>query len=103
PLAKLGACFSLPGYVAHERKDRQREAFKHVSPERFLIETDAPDQLLPDNLNRHPLIDPATNKPINPPANVAAVYQSVSQMLGESEESLAVRVEENFLRLFGHP
>ncbi len=47
PLAELGAYFSLPGYFAHERKSKQREAFWHVPPERLLLETDAPDQLLP--------------------------------------------------------
>ena len=45
PLAKLGAHFSFPGYFLHERKLRQREAFRQVPPDRLLIETDAPDQL----------------------------------------------------------
>ncbi|HMP82585.1 MAG TPA: TatD family hydrolase, partial [Verrucomicrobiota bacterium] len=48
PLAKLGAYFSFPGYYLHERKQRQRESFKHVPPDRLLVETDAPDQSLPD-------------------------------------------------------
>ena len=47
PLTELGAYFSLPGYFAHERKTRQREAFLKVPPDRLLIETDAPDQILP--------------------------------------------------------
>jgi len=32
---------------------------------------------------------------------VAAVYQGLAEFLGESLESLAGRVEENFLRVFG--
>ena len=100
PLAKLGAYFSFPGYFAHERKVRQREAFKHVPPERLLIETDAPDQLLPDALNANPLTDARGGKALNHPANLGAVYRCVAELLDESEEKLAVRVEENFRRLF---
>ena len=100
PLAKLGAYLSFPGYYAHERKTRQREAFKQVPLDRVLLETDAPDQPLPDELNAYPLTDPATGKPINHPANLRAVYRFASRMLGEPEEKLMARMEENFLRLF---
>jgi len=101
PLAKLGAYFSLPGYFAHERKSRQRETFRHVPPDRLLIETDAPDQPLPDERNRHPLTDPATGRPVNHPANLRGVYEFAAELLAEPVESLAGRVEENFFRLFG--
>ena len=100
-LAALGAYFSLPGYFAHERKARQRGTFRHVPSDRLLIETDAPDQLLPDERNRHPLVDAASGKPVNHPANLAAVYEFAAELLGEPVEPLAARVEENFLRLFG--
>jgi TatD DNase family protein len=98
-LAKLGACFSFPGYFLHERKSRQREAFKKVPPEKLLIETDAPDQLLPEAKILHPLAD-ASGKPLNHPANLPAVYFGLAEFLGEKVESLAARVEENFLRVF---
>jgi TatD DNase family protein len=98
--AKLGAYFSFPGYFLHERKLRQREAFKKVPPARLLIETDAPDQLLPEEKNLHPLAG-ADGKPLNHPANLAAVYAGLAEFLGEIPESLAARVEENFLRVFG--
>ena len=101
PLARLGAYFSIPGYFAHERKSRQRETFRHVPPDRLLIETDTPDQLLPDERNRHPLSDPLTGKPLNHPANIRAIYEFTAELLGESVESLASRVAENFHRLFG--
>jgi TatD DNase family protein len=101
PLAGLGAFFSLPGYFAHERKHRQRETFRHVPRERLLIETDAPDQSLPDAWNRFPLTDAATGKPLNHPANLAAVCEFAAELLGEPLESLAACVEENFRRLFG--
>jgi TatD DNase family protein len=101
PLAELGAYFSVPGYFAHERKARQREAFRHVPPDRLLIETDAPDQLLPAERIQYPLTDPATRKTVNHPANLGAVYRFVAELLGEPLEPLAERVEENFRRLFG--
>jgi TatD DNase family protein len=102
PLADLGAYFSMPGYFAHERKGRQREAFRHVPAERLLIETDAPDQLLPNKRIQYPLSDTATGKPINHPANLRSVYQFVAELLGEPLESLAQRVERNFFRLWGY-
>jgi TatD DNase family protein len=103
PLARLGAYFSIPGYFAHERKARQRETFRHVPPDRLLIETDAPDQLLPDERNQYPLKDALSDKPINHPANLGAVYRFVSELMEEPLGSLASRVEENFQRLFGSP
>jgi TatD DNase family protein len=100
PLAELGAYFSLPGYFAHERKLRQREAFRHVPSDRLLIETDAPDQLLPEDRTAYPLSDAASGKAINHPANLGAVYRFAAEWLNEPLEKLAARVEENFARLF---
>jgi len=97
---KLGAYFSFPGYFLHERKLRQRGAFKHVPPDRLLLETDAPDQLLPEDRNRFSL-NGADGKPLNHPANLPAVYQGLAEFLGEKAESLTARVEENFMRVFG--
>ncbi|HEY5912330.1 MAG TPA: TatD family hydrolase [Verrucomicrobiae bacterium] len=101
PLARHGAYFSLPGYFAHGRKDRQREAFRHVPPDRLLIETDAPDQPLPPERVRYPLPPSTEGKPLNHPANLGAVYQFAAELLGEALGTLAPRVEKNFLRLFG--
>lgn len=100
-LAELGAYFSLPGYFAHERKDRQREAFRHVPPDRLLIETDAPDQQLPASRVKYPLTDSATGKPLNHPGNLGAVYEFAAELYQEPLPSLASRVERNFRRLFG--
>lgn len=109
PLARLGAYFSFPGYFLHERKARQRETFRHVPPDRLLIETDAPDQLLPEpppapscepETPRF-VIDPATGRRWNHPASLGAVCQGLATFLGQPVETLAARIEENFLRLFG--
>ncbi len=100
PLAKLGAYFSFPGRFAHERKARQREAFKAVPAERLLVETDAPDQHLPDALNRYPLAS-AGGKPLNHPANLRAVYEALAVVREQPVETLAAQAEENFRRLFG--
>lgn len=101
PLAKLGAHFSFPGYFMQERKARQREAFKLVPADRLLIETDAPDQLLPEAANAHPLADARTGKPLNHPANLPAIYQFMADLRGVPLAELAAQVEQNFERLFG--
>jgi TatD DNase family protein len=100
PLAKLGAYFSFPGYFMHERKTRQREAFRAVPLDRLLIETDAPDQLLPDSKTRFPLAD-ANGKPLNHPANLLAVYEFMAMERGMQLSGFATQIEENFQRLFG--
>ncbi|MBT6790209.1 MAG: TatD family hydrolase, partial [Verrucomicrobia bacterium] len=96
PLAKLGAYFSFPGAFAHDRKTRQRDAFRQVPAERLLIETDAPDQALPDDRVAQPL-----SQAINHPANITAVYGAAAELLAQAPNDLAKRMEENFVRLFG--
>jgi TatD DNase family protein len=110
-LAGLGACFGFPGYFLHERKARQRETFRHVPLDRLLVETDAPDQAPPDPGLRSSgaahssfcrLSDPANNRPINHPANLAFIYNGLANALGVGLDRLAAQMEENFARLFGH-
>lgn len=99
PLAELGAYFSLPGYFAREDKGRKREAFLLVPPDRLLIETDAPDQALPEVRITHRLVG-SDGTPLNHPANLPAVYAFAAELYGEPLEALAQRVEANFKRLF---
>lgn len=98
---ELGAYFSLSGYFAHERKAKQREAFKLVPLDRLLLETDAPDMWPPERWNDHPLTDPANARPLNHPANLAAVYRFAAGFLELEQQQLVTVVEENFHRLFG--
>lgn len=98
--AKLGAYCSFPGYFLQERKLKQREAFKHIPLDRLLVETDAPDQLLPEDKILYPLAATGSQL-LNHPANLVAVYSGLAEFLGEKTESLAARVGENFLRIFG--
>lgn len=95
----LGAYFSLPGYYAHERKERQRETFRHIPLDRLLIETDAPDQMLPAEQGRA-LKDIVTGKSINHPANLVEVYEFATRLRGLPLEELSRQVEENFNRFF---
>jgi TatD DNase family protein len=101
PLARLGAYFSFPGYYAHERKARQRDTFRHIPADRLLIETDAPDQRLPEELNRFPLTDAKTGRPVNHPANLIAVYQYAAELRQVPLAAFTAQVGQNFLRLFG--
>jgi TatD DNase family protein len=99
PLADLGAYFSFPGYFLRQGKERQRETFRHVPQDRLLVETDAPDQSLPEELVRHPLPNDGV-KPVNHPANLVVVYEKLAVGLNEPMDEFAQRIEANFLRLF---
>ena len=50
--------------------------------------------------NSHPMAA-VDGKPLNHPANIAAVYAGLAEFLGEEPDFLADRVEENFQRVFG--
>lgn len=100
PFAACGAFFSFPGYYLHPRKEKQREIFRFVPADRLLLETDAPDQLPPDDRITHALCD-ATGLPVHHPANLAAVHAGLAEILRENPENLATRLEANFRALFG--
>lgn len=103
-LLKLGAVFSFAGYFLHARKAEVREVFLRLPLEQILLETDAPDQCLPPELDHYPLMDPGQPKRrINHPANLATVYREFAQLRGISERDLQQILGENFRRLFGEP
>lgn len=99
-LVRLGAYFGFPGYFLGERKQRQRETFRRIPIERLLVETDAPDQCLPEALDRWRLGD-ASGRRINHPANLRAVIEGLAAWLGMEVAALGTRTAENARVLFG--
>jgi TatD DNase family protein len=97
---KLGGYFSFPGFFLSPGREMKLEVFRHVPAERLLIETDAPDQNLPSDLDLYKLTEEDHGKRINHPANISAVYAGLARFLGQDLESLANRVEQNFRSLF---
>lgn len=88
-LARLGAYFSFSGYFLHARKQKVREAFRKVPPDRLLFETDAPDMLPPETAVSHPL-----DGNLNHPGNLGAIAREASAFLDTASAG------ENFRRFF---
>jgi Tat protein secretion system quality control protein TatD with DNase activity len=93
PLADLGASFSFAGYFLNPSQEKKRAAFQLVPEDRLLIESDAPDQPLPAELDEFSLTDPDTGKRLNHPGNIPVIYRHWPAAAPE-------RVEANFLRFF---
>ena len=75
--------------------------FKDIPTERLLLETDAPDQLLPQELDSYRLLSTvAPHVAVNHPANIKAVYAGVAALRGVTIDSLATQIESNFKTLF---
>lgn len=103
PFTRLGGYFSFCGYFLHLRKESVRETFRQIPIERFLVETDAPDQALPENLERIPLAD-TEGKRLNHPGNLRLIYEAAAELRGMPLEEFAARIEANFTRLWpGNP
>lgn len=99
-LVHLGAYFSFSGYFMHERKKNQWHTFQQIPAERLLIETDAPDQMLP--LGQGMVWKaPDQDHSVNHPANLKLVYEFAARLRELPLPELTRQVEENFLRLFG--
>ena len=95
--AKLGGYFGFPGAHLAPQKLKRREAFHVVPRDRLLVETDAPDQPLPEPAF---LISDSAGRSWNHPANLAAVYRGLAEFLDEDPAALAAEVGANFERLF---
>ncbi len=96
-----GAWFSCSGYFLHPRKLSHLESFRQVPPDRFLLETDAPDMAPPERFHIHSLPGDSPNR--NHPANLLAIATGIANAFGEPVESLISRTTENFHRFFGRP
>lgn len=98
---KLGGYFSCPGFFLKPGREMKIKVFEHVPAERLFLETDAPDQNLPEHLDRYQLLSNIDQVRINHPANITAVYEGVATLRQTSVEKLAEQIEQNFRALFG--
>jgi len=83
---KLRAYFSFSGYFLHPRKEKVRQVFKKLPPERILIESDAPDMALPNP--EFPL-----NK-LNHPANLRQIAKELASLTALKPELFSVNTAE---------
>ena len=85
----LGACISFSGSVTRPDNKKVRKAVQAVSRERLVLETDSPD-ILPTGLSA----------PMNEPAFVRAVLETVALLRGEDVEDVAAYTCANAQRIF---
>lgn len=97
----LGAYFSFSGSFLAERKTRQQAAFRAIPVDRLLVETDAPAMPPPPPWLTHSLPPSPEGRPVNHPANLAAVYRGLADLRRIPEPELRGMVADNFRRLFG--
>lgn len=98
--SKLGARFSISGYFAIPRKADRKHVFQKVPFDRLLIETDAPDMSLPENLRMYHAGNDSDKIPINHPGNLRAIYHFAAGWLGCSFGQLKKQVLSNFRQMF---
>ncbi|MCB1235134.1 MAG: TatD family hydrolase [Verrucomicrobiae bacterium] len=95
----LGARFSFSGHFLAERKSAVREIFRTLPEDRILVETDAPDMRLPEELDRFRLQSPA-GEPLNHPANLAVIARELARLRETPWEDFVRRLDANARRLF---
>jgi TatD DNase family protein len=88
PLVRRGAFFSFSGAITFERNIHGRAAAAAVPQDRLLIETDAPDLFPTQKLNPTGLINSDGN-PVNEPANLLLVAQTIASLRGLTLEEVA--------------
>jgi TatD DNase family protein len=99
PLVRRGAFFSFSGAITFDRNLNGRETVKAVPLDRLLIETDAPDLWPNLNQDRSAFKD-ITGKPVNEPANLTLIAQTVADLRGLPAEELAAITFQNATTLF---
>lgn len=96
-MERAGAYFSFNSYFMHERKGKVREAFRRVSLERLLVETDAPAMAPPGGYWH----EGAEIGKVNHPLNLLPAYQALAEIRGMGVNELRRQVAANFTRFFG--
>lgn len=87
---RLGLHISFGGSLTRSGNRRGRRSIVAVSPERLLIETDAP------------AMNPSgSTTEVNEPANLRLVLRTVAQVLGVSASQVAEQTNRNAVTLFG--
>lgn len=97
---ELGAYFSFSGYFLHPRKATTREVFRQIPLDRLLIETDAPDQPLPEDLDQFRHIPSESNARVNVPGNLPVIYQGLAEIRDIPMKDFPNTINANFARLF---
>jgi TatD DNase family protein len=88
-LEKLGCYISFSGSILIPGNKRAAESLKRVSPDRLLIETDAPD-----------ILPRGAPGPHNVPANLPIIMNKAAEILGAPPETIAALTYDNGMRLF---
>lgn len=98
----LGAYFSCAGNYLAPSKRHKLEVFSHVPLDRLLVETDAPDQLLPAEAD--PLLVPGsdTSSALNHPANLPSIYKGLAELRKMPLSEFTDQISQNFQRLFNN-
>lgn len=97
-LTERGAYFSFNGRFLEPRHRERQEVFRHVAPERLLVETDAPAMAPAPGWAEFELPPDPEGHVLNHPANLRPAYRGLAELRGESLAALVARVEENFQR-----
>lgn len=98
--AKLGAYFSFNGAFLDRRKQRLREVYAAIPPDRLLVETDAPALRLPVELEKFPPFPVEDGSLAGHPANLIAAYEGLAEIRNTLLAVLAAQVEGNFQAFF---
>jgi TatD DNase family protein len=101
PFVERGGYFSLSGASLSPKRHGDLSLFGEIPFDRILVETDAPDQLPPDALDRWKLHSPTDGERMTHPLSIELSYAAVAHVRGVSLEAFSQQVDENFRRLFG--
>ncbi|MEM0969510.1 MAG: TatD family hydrolase [Verrucomicrobiota bacterium] len=86
--------FSFAGYFLRTGKQNVRDVFRQLPLPSVLLETDAPDQRLPENEEAFPLQDGERN-PINHPGNLSEIYRAFAKLRNMPSEDLHQAIDQN--------
>ena len=101
PFVERGAYFSCSGAFLGPKREKALSLFAQIPLDRILVETDAPDQLSPEGLDRWKMHNLISGERLTHPLSLELTYEEISRIRGVTLETFSRHIEENFLRLFG--